>query len=269
MNADYPVRDYNYIIIHHTWTPVKSIETEMVSNKRKFGVYPYHYYIGVSWDVVKARELDEIVGATWNMEANNNWIHISLIWNFNETKPTIEQYNALNILIKQIKDKLKMELEIKWHKDFAKTSCPWANFNFGMIGKFIPEVTKWNWWTMTRYYSPEPNQSKYYAWKTYEADVTMNCWSSAIGNDWCSYPANWRRLISNVAWRVVACPKDYPLWTKFEIKNYWWVTCVDRWSAINGKKLDLRMWYWEEALDRILKEKRPAGDIEVLTIVKQ
>lgn len=141
------------------------------------------------------------------------------------------------------------KLDIKLHRDVGKSSCPWKFF----------DITAYNLWeykprteqifSLSRYYSPVQWQSKYYQWKTYEADVTMNCGADAIWNNWCLYPANWRILTNEMRWKVVACPKEYPLGTKFYFEWIWEVTCVDRWWAIVWNRLDMRCWIWEEALD--------------------
>ncbi len=121
---------------------------------------------------------------------------------------------------------------------------------------------------VSRYYSPEINQSKYLSstkWyfsqkyvnmyknysPWYEWEVCMNCWCDL---DWhklydCTVPADWRKLKREEAMKVVACSKEYKLWTKFAIEWLWIVVCRDRWWAIKNNRIDLWMWYWDVALN--------------------
>jgi 3D (Asp-Asp-Asp) domain-containing protein len=153
------------------------------------------------------------------------------------------------------------------------SSCPWKLFDQNQISSFLKKIVKsdtnsllWT-YNITRYYSPVQGQSKYYAWKTYEADVTMNCGKSNIGNDWCLYPSDGIKLTKEDAGKVVACWSQFPKGTKFEIEGYGWVTCRDRGSAIVWKKLDLWMWIWQSWLNSIETTKRPAGDVTIKSIL--
>lgn len=230
---------------------------------RSWTVIPTHYIVWSDWSFVKVNELDKVVWGTRNADANWNWIHIEVVWNFNEQTPTQWQYDMVKQLIKRIEEK-HPGIQIKWHKDFANRTCPWKNFDFNMIITKEEKPINTNTFEVTRYYSPVKGQSKYYNWKTYEQDVCMNCW--CWGD--CSYPANGIKLTNEQAWKVVACSQNYMLRTKFNIEWYWWVTCVDRWSAIQSNRLDLWMWYGEEALNKINTLKRPAWTIKVLEIKK-
>lgn len=230
---------------------------------RSWTVIPTHYIVWSDWGFIKVNELDKVVWGTRNTDANWNGIHIEVVWNFNEQTPTQWQYDMVKQLIKWIEEK-HPGIQIKWHKDFANRTCPWKNFDFNMIITKKEKSTNTNTFEVTRYYSPVKGQSKYYNWKTYEQDVCTNCW--CWGD--CSYPANNIKLTNEQAGRVVACPQEYTLWTQFNIEWYWWVTCVDRWSAIQMNRLDLWMWYGEEALNKINTLKRPAWTIKVLEIKK-
>jgi 3D (Asp-Asp-Asp) domain-containing protein len=162
------------------------------------------------------------------------------------------------------------------------SSCPGKNFDKNrIIESFLPlKVNSPDWslmlekknpllWTynMTRYYSPIQWQDHYYKWKTYAQDVTTNCWSSAIWNNGCLTPAYWWILTNEETWRVVACWSQFPPYTKFNIKWYWWVTCKDRGSSIIGKDLDLWVWFWNTGLNTIENTVRPAWSVEVTEVL--
>lgn len=230
---------------------------------RSWTIIPVHYIVGTSWDFIKVNEIDRVVGATLNSDANRDWIHIEVVWNFNIDTPNQSQYDMVKQIIKWIKEKYP-NIEVKTHWDFQPKNCPWKNFDMNKILTVKQKQQSSNIFQMTRYYSPVKWQSQYYKWKTYEQDVCVNCW--CWGD--CSYPANGIKLTNEQAWKVVACSQEYALWTKFNIEWYWWVTCVDRWSAIQMNRLDLWMWYGEEALNKINTLKRPAWTIKVLEIKK-
>lgn len=228
---------------------------------RSWTIIPTHFVVWSDWSFVKVNGLDKVVWATLNADANWNWIHIEVVWNFNETNPTDEQYTMVKQIIQWIEAKHPW-MEVKWHKDFANRTCPWKIFDFSRIKKDV--VIDKNTFEVTRYYSPEKSQSHYYKWKTYEQDVCMNCW---CGWD-CSYPANWIKLKQEQALKVVACSQDYMLWTQFNIEWHWWVTCVDRWSAIQWNRLDLWVGYGATWLNIINNTKRPAWTVKILEIKK-
>ena len=95
-------------------------------------------------------------------------------------------------------------------------------------------------------------QKRYYNNKTYEADVTMNCGASAIGNNGCLYPASGIEYTNNNKNKSVACPKEYPIGTKIELVvglESIVVTCEDRWGAIVNNRLDMYCGIWNWALD--------------------
>lgn len=221
-------------------------------DNRWFTHIPTHYIIDKRWNTVQVNPDTMIVGAVakdkYNtreqmLDANRNGIHVELVWDFNKHHPTQEQYDAVNNLYRSLISKYG-DMQVKWHKDFQSKNCPWKNFDFSKIKK-----TEKKMFSLSRYYSPMPWQSRYYNWKTYEEDVTMNCWASAIGNNWCLYPANSMLLKNEHKWKVVACPPEYPLWTKIHLSWIWVVTCVDRWWAIKWNRIDMYCWVWEWALD--------------------
>jgi hypothetical protein len=98
---------------------------------------PTHVIIWCSGDIAYPNTLDKIVWATQNVYANINWIHIEVVGNFNVSKPSEKQYDVLRKIISDITVQ-HPDIEIKWHKDFQPHTCPWINFNFGELTKFVP-----------------------------------------------------------------------------------------------------------------------------------
>jgi len=255
-------RWYKYIVLHHTATEKCMTADEMklsmqrtYVDNRWFNTIPTHYIIWCNWDFVKVNELDQIVWATLNEEANINWIHIEIVWDFNKWQPNENQYKMVNQLIEWILEKYP-DMEIKWHGDFQAKNCPGANFDWNKIyGNINSKYYSWEnkkeeiTFSLSRYYSVMPNQKRYYNWKSYEEDFKMNC----AGD--CLYTADGHNLIDWEWWKVVACPKEYELWTKFYIEWIWEVICHDRWWKIITQwekiRLDLRMWVGDSWLDRI------------------
>ena len=111
-----------------------SMKRTYVDN-RWFEYIPTHYIIGCNGDFVKVNELDTIVWATLNEEANVNWIHIEIVWDFNQNEPNQSQYDMLNQLIERILEK-HPDLEVKGHWDFQAKNCPGQNFDWSKV--------KWN-----------------------------------------------------------------------------------------------------------------------------
>lgn len=221
-------------------------------NNRWFEFVPTHYIIWSDWSRLRINELEDIVWATLNAEANQKWIHIEVVWNFNIDNPTSEQYNALNWLIMDINTKIGRVLPVKRHSDFQTKNCPWKNFDINKLNKTF---------NLSRYYSPLPNQSRYYNWKTYEQDKAMNCWP------WdCMVPADGKLLTDKDIYKSVACPSEYKLGTKIYLKDIWVVICRDRGWSIQGNRLDLRMWAWTKALDNW--DKWPTGIMQGFILIK-
>lgn len=202
---------------------------------------PTHYIIWCSWDFVKVNDLDKVVGATLNEDANLNWIHIEIVWDFNIWKPNDAQYEMLNQLIVWIKEKYP-DIEIKGHKDFQAKNCPGVNFDWSRV-KDVDVVE----FSLSRYYSVLPDQRRYYDGRTYEEDFKINCQGD------CLTTANWHQLTDWDKYRSVACPKEYELGTKIYLDGIGEVVCNDRGSAIKKNwwvvRLDVRCWIWDNALD--------------------
>lgn len=209
---------------------------------------PTHIIVWCSWDVSYINPYNIIVWATLNPDANLNWIHIEVVWDFNlsGSYPQQTQYDSVKKLIVEITKQYPWII-VKKHWDFQPKNCPWVNFDMNKL-KENKIVNNWTFW-LSRYYSPIKWQKRYYNNKTYEQDTTMNCGSNAINNNGCLYPASGRELQNDMRWKVVACPPQYPLWTKIQLEWIWIVECIDRWWAIQWNRIDMWCWIWDNALD--------------------
>jgi len=240
-------RWYKYIILHHTATSCMSadkmrdsmIRSRMIN--KNSNTIPTHYIVWCEWDYLKVNDLSKNVWSTLNEEANENWIAIEIVWDFNNGYPMPSQYKQVKYLIDELQKKYPW-IEVKKHWDFQAKNCPWKNFDMTKLWSWIVEFS------LSRYYSPIKWQPKYYQ-SSYEKDVCMNCgcqkdssWNVITLYD-CKKPADWHELKQEEFAKVVACPPEYPLWTKFMLEWIGVVTCRDRGWAIKGRRLDLWCWY--------------------------
>ena len=286
INKDLYQDSVTKIIIHHTATPAdqdslilyNAIQTNHAKRWKRGGIEKvwqqmmYHRLVWTDWRVFWDKSYDEIWRGT--KENNLGSIHIALQWDFNKTEPTEEQYKEVEKLIEEIRKKYWNDIKILWHGelDLEHTWCPWKKLDMERIIGTKKEETidlidgskkqetepmlqkkdRLILFSLSRYYSPMQWQKKYYANRTYEADVTMNCWASAIWNNGCLYPASWIEYTNENKNKSVACPKEYPIGTKIELVVGWGsiiVTCEDRWSAIIKNRLDMYCWLGMWALD--------------------
>ena len=255
-----------YIVIHHTATPKDTTIQEIKDYwQRKYDRPAAHIVIDYSWNAEVVYDMTKNAWSTMNNWINNYALQIELIGNFNEHKPSLAQYKALQDII-ALHEENNWEQKIIWHRDASPTACPWKLFDFSLLEKDLSWYVEFE---LSRYYSPEPNQSKYFSsipWyfsqeyldmfskyeRWHEMDVCMNCWCDLDKNTPkklydCTTPADWKKLNKDEAMKVVACPKEYPLWTRIYIDWLWEVVCRDRGWAINKNRVDVRMWYWMDA----------------------
>ena len=235
---------------------------------RYWSIIPTHYIVDSYWTVLNPNPITEVIGwfSTKNgwltldeaIELNRQSIHIEVVWTRTDTehqaKMSKEQEKALRELVDNLLT-LYPNATLTAHSlvDKNKWSCGQA---------IVKTLTEWDWhdWiniSLSRYYSVMPNQSEYYWGRTYEEDFNINCqWD-------CLTTADWHQLKSSEAWLVVACPKEYKLWTKFYVEWLWIVTCHDRGWAIVSQgeiiRLDVRSWIWDEGRLNIQRNKIRTG----------
>lgn len=264
-------RKIDEITIHNTESEstdyealIKSIS---ISHERRFGKNTScmwvdiwcHYLIFKDWTVVQTRCIDEI--GYHNSKNNKTSLWVALVWNFNNEKPSQEQYDALNILLWVLKSNFTWAV-VKPHRAWG-ASCPWKYFDQNQISWYLnnniplPTIKDGSIWTfvLSRYYSPQDWQTDYFQWNI-RNEVKMNCWISPKVlklSDNCIYPSNWEQLKPEMAWLVGACPEW--LFNKTLIIDMWFgkqeFRCIDKWWAIVWNRLDIRAWFWQVWYDNI------------------
>lgn len=104
-----------------------------------------------------------------------------------------------------------------------------------------------NYFIVTAYYSPLPDQKYYMRWNFEKEKILQWNWTH-----W----ASGKKVFSG----MLAAPKWYDFWTKIELEWLWVWVVEDRWQAIvkkwergyNHDRLDVWMWYGDEWLKRAL-----------------
>ena len=249
--------DIRYIVIHHTATDNNATAEDVLASmqKRYWEPVPTHYIVDANWTVLNPVPITEPAGwfSTKNwwltlddaIQLNRQSIHIEVVWTWTDTehqaKLSSKQDKALRELVQQLQSKYP-SATLTAHSliDKNKWTCWQA---------VLKTLTEWDWhqWiniSLSRYYSVQPDQTSYYWGRTYEEDFAINCqWD-------CLTTADWHQLKSSEAGLVVACPKEYKLWTKFYVEWLWTVTCHDRWGAIVTQwetiRLDVRSGIWDQ-----------------------
>ena len=232
--------------------------------KRYWEPVPTNYIVDASWTVLNPVPITEPAG--WFSTKNGwltlddaiklNWqsIHIEVVGTWTDTENQAQlpkaQEDALRNLVAELQAKYPAST-VTAHSliDRNKWSC-WQALvrTLAEEQKAEPKAeTKWINISLSRYYSVMPNQKRYYNWRSYEEDFKMNCSGNPL------VTSNWHQLTDADKYKSVACPKEYPLWTRIYIEWVWEVTCNDRGSAIKTKnwevRIDMRCWIADDALD--------------------
>lgn len=234
--------------------------------KRYWEPVPTNYIVDASWTVLNPVPITEPAG--WFSTKNGwltlddaiklNWqsIHIEVVWTWTDTENPAQlpkaQEDALRNLVAELQAKYPAST-VTAHSliDRNKWSCWQALVRTLAEEPKAEQMTqpksKWINISLSRYYSVMPNQKRYYNWRSYEEDFKMNCSGNPL------VTANWHQLTDADKYKSVACPKEYPLWTRIYIEWIWEVTCNDRGSAIKTKnwevRIDMRCWIADDALD--------------------
>ena len=122
------------IVIHHSASPITTTLDEINQWHKdrdftlsKLGFFiGYHFVVFPDGHIIQTR-LDNEEGCHTKGYNKGN-IGICLVGNFNEYKPTPEQWKALTKLIAEKKAQYFIDnKEIKVHSDFSNTECPGDN----------------------------------------------------------------------------------------------------------------------------------------------
>ena len=239
----------------------------------------YHRLIWVDGNIAGDRLDTQVWRWAWRKDNCNNVgsYHIAMVWNFQNQQPTDEQYRTLNDIIKWLREKYG-DLPIYWHWQLEgeATACPGKMFDYGKIFAYekpkpIAKIAKmeykkpisWQFtFSLTRYYSPTKNQTKYLAFEIntlakqlWRQPTLKELYDASVKRqfDWDTdntMPAYWARYTNVDAGLVAACPKEWKRWTKFRVEWYsHTITCRDVWSAITEWRLDIYAGIWNYAIE--------------------
>ena len=262
--SNYNRDDIRYIVIHHTATDNNATAENVLASmkKRYWEPVPTHYIVDSKWTVLNVTDVNEPAGwfsdKNWGLtldeaiQLNRQSIHIEVVWTWTDTENPAQlpkaQKDALRNLVAELQAKYPAST-VTAHSliDRNKWSC-WQALVRTLAEEPKAETkSKWINISLSRYYSVMPNQKRYYNWRSYEEDFKMNCSGDPL------VTANWHQLTDADKYKSVACPKEYPLWTRIYIEWVWEVTCNDRGSAIKTKnwevRIDMRCWIADDALD--------------------
>lgn len=303
------------IVVHHSATDNCTVSTINNSHNQRTNWYntstvkingiesdvSYHVIIQPDGTTQTLRWEEEVGRAT---KVNNiDTYHILFCWNFNETKPTVEQYKKWAKIIWELRSKYG-ELPVYGHNQLEgeATACPGKNFDYRMLSFYSSnapvqvedkqvetktvslagkvEVKPQGYlgeFNITRYYSCDPKQTRY-------LPREVNVLKKKLGRDpsleelytECNrrqfngdndntQPKHWAKFTNADAGIPVACPKSIPWRTKLKIEWYdQTVVCRDVWSAITAWRLDLYVWIWDRAVDHY--NNFPSGKAKVFII---
>lgn len=266
------IKPPSILIIHHT-ADLQDEQADAVQKEHAARGYStssmgsnvcYHFMVGKDGTVKQFRSIYERDGCTRNGVANAEAIQIVVAGNFQLEQPTKKQLDALEALIRQL-DATYHFKEISGHEEYSPTACPGINLINDLKHDGLwraPAETQI--WYITRYYSPEAGQKKYFRNGTgaYLADVKMNCGLNADGSAGdCLTTASGYKLKKDDAFKIVACPPEIPFHTKMELEGVGVVICEDRGGAIKDHRLDLWAGIGMEAISKL--KTMPSGYLRV------
>jgi N-acetylmuramoyl-L-alanine amidase len=145
------VRDWKYIVIHHSATSSGNAAEFDKFHRERNGWgngLGYHFVIGNgngSGDgqiEIGGRWINQIDGAHAGVKKYNQYgIGICLIGNFNETYPTPAQMASLLGLIEYLQGRCRISSQnIITHRHFKGTECPGRNFPYY---KVLAQTVRW------------------------------------------------------------------------------------------------------------------------------
>ncbi len=137
----YFVRDWKYIVIHHSASAGGSaVEFDRYHReKRRWeNGLGYHFVIGNGNGTpdgeieIGNRWINQIDGAHAGVEEYNHYgIGICLVGNFNESSPTAAQMASLSALVEYLQDRCHITSEnVIMHRHCRQTDCPGRNFPY-------------------------------------------------------------------------------------------------------------------------------------------
>ncbi len=146
----YPVRDWKYIVIHHSATECGSAaEFDKFHRETKHweNGLGYHFVIGNGHGSgdgqieIGNRWIKQIDGAHASVHEYNHFgVGICLVGNFNTTNPTANQMTSLITLVTYLQKKCRISSEkIVLHRSVRETECPGRHFPYY---KLLAEIAR-------------------------------------------------------------------------------------------------------------------------------
>lgn len=191
---------------------------------------PGNNLVNTAWDLVKGNEV-------WNITRYYTPVHgQKRYYRTVSDKDFIHTALALG-LVEHVTD--EQWPDSYWHS-FASGPVP--------IGHSLEEADQW--------FNDRPDYKEAIRKEMeYLADFKVNCSGD------CLVPADGTRYTEQDAFKVAACPPQYPFGTRFDIEGIGIVTCHDHGSAIKGNKIDVWAGIGDTALD--LMKQKPGGLLTV------
>lgn len=141
------IRDWNYIVLHHTATSAGSVEQIHEEHLgRGWEGVGYHFVIG-NGDGMGDGEIEptfrwreQMHGAhAGKTDYNQHGIGVVLIGNFEETSPTAAQLEAVTRLVSTLKREYGITTDhVIPHSDVKATACPGKNFPLAQVAATSP-----------------------------------------------------------------------------------------------------------------------------------
>ncbi len=147
----YFVREWKYIVIHHSATASGCAAEFDKFHREKRGWengLGYHFVIG---NGNGSRDGEIEIGNRWKnqldgahagvQEYNHYGIGICLVGNFNNSNPTSSQMAALTALVSYLQERCHIPAEnVIMHRHFRDTECPGRNFPYY---KLLAKTARW------------------------------------------------------------------------------------------------------------------------------
>lgn len=151
---NYLVRDWKYIVIHHSATESGNA-AEFDASHRTRGWengLGYHFVIGNGHGSgngeieIGNRWIKQMDGAHAGVQEYNHYgIGICLIGNFNESHPTTAQMDSLLALVEYLQERCSISSEnVILHRHCKETDCPGKNFpHYKLLAELLAKRDKW------------------------------------------------------------------------------------------------------------------------------
>lgn len=149
------MRKIDSIVIHHTAVDQSNMIKLITSidkshklrwlHKTKNALWyhiAYHYIIWVNWEVTQTRLHSEIWFHASNLTINSKSIWIALSGNMDNHAPAKNQMDALMVLILELNKIFWKTLDIRYHNEFAKKTCPGKKFPYVLFDKQMTMASK-------------------------------------------------------------------------------------------------------------------------------